>query len=238
MGNMSKSDPWMRGMFDSASPRYALLNRILTFGQDEIWRQNAVDTIEPQNKDRILDICTGTADLALKIAKKFPELPIHVLDYSPRMLATAKKRARGLAVKNIIFKEGDCTNMEFDNDYFDYITISFGFRNLSYSRENLDKALKEIRRVLKQGGRFIILETSQPSNILIRRAFHFYAARIVPLLGRLFSGRKEPYAYLGNSIVRFFNKDELTDALEAVGFKKEKIAPFMCGMILLCVVQK
>lgn len=225
-------------MFDSAAGRYILLNKVLTFGRDEIWRNKAVGIIRPQKENRILDICTGTADFAVKIAKKFPDLTVYALDYSPNMLAAARKRAMVLAQYNLIFKEGDCTDMEFKSDYFDYVTISFGFRNLSYSQDNLVRALKEVYRVLKKDGRFLILETNQPANRLIRMVFHFYAGRIVPLLGRFFSGKREPYLYLGNSIVKFFDKDKLMDILSSVGFKQKIAMSFMWGGILLCVVHK
>lgn len=225
-------------MFDSAAARYVLSNKILTFGQDEKWRQSAVKLIQPQDNLKILDICTGTADLALKIAKKFSHLKIYAVDYSPGMLAVAKKRADRYGLHNIIFKEGDCLNMEFDSDYFDYVTISFGFRNLSFYRENLEKALEQIYRILKPGGRFIIIETSHPPNRFLKGIFHFYAARIIPLLGRLFSGEDTPYAYLGSSILRFFNRDKLISIIESAGLRKERIRPFMFGAILLCVFQK
>lgn len=225
-------------MFDSAANRYVLSNKVLTFCQDERWRQAAVDVIQPETKIKILDICTGTADLALKIAKRFPHSTIYGLDFSQNMLGVAKERAEKEGLNNLIFEIGNCANMGFESDYFNYVTISFGFRNLSYSRENLNKALREIYRVLKHGGRFVIIETSQPANIFIRKLFHFYAANIVPKLGRLFSGKKEPYAYLGSSIVRFFKKEELADALESFGFRKERASSFMCGAILLFVARK
>jgi len=226
-------------MFNSAAASYIRANKIITFGQDEKWRQAAADSIEVKSdNDKILDICTGTADLALKIARKFPRLKIYALDYSPDMLAVAGKMAARYGLHNIIFKEGDCLNMEFDSDYFDYVTISFGFRNLSYSRDNLTNALKEVYRILKKGGRFIIIETSHPLNRFLRGIFHFYAARIIPLLGEILSGEPMPYAYLGSSILRFFNRDELIRAVESTGFKKERIRPFMFGAILLCVFQK
>lgn len=225
-------------MFDSAAASYSPLNRILTFGQDEIWRQAAVDIIEPHSGGRILDICTGTGDLALKLAKGFSNLKIYALDYSENMLAAARKRAGPQNRQNLIIEEGDCANLEFDSGYFDYVTVSFGLRNLSYSRDNLIKALGEIYRVLKSGGRFIILETSQPANAFIRKFFHLYAAGVVPMAGRLISGKKEPYSYLGNSIVKFFDQDRLMDILVSAGFRKEKTVPFMFGAIMLCAVQK
>ena len=240
MNSIALNNSWMQRMFSSASSSYVMLNRILTFGQDDRWRQAAVDIIRPSEKDKILDICTGTADLALKITRRFPALEIYALDYSPNMLAVARRRLESLTQHNLIFKEGDCTHMEFGDDYFDYVTISFGFRNLSFSKENLIKALKEIYRVLKRGGKFIILETSQPANILIRRLFHLYAGGVVPRIGRLVSGKREPYTYLGTSIVRFFDRFELARILESCGFKIKKVLSksFIFGAILLYVVEK
>ena len=104
---MSGTTFWMQRMFNSASSSYVILNRILTFGQDDRWRQAAVDVIRPSEKDKILDICTGTADLALKITRRFPELEIYALDYSPNMLAVARRRLESLTQHNLIFKEGD-----------------------------------------------------------------------------------------------------------------------------------
>jgi demethylmenaquinone methyltransferase/2-methoxy-6-polyprenyl-1,4-benzoquinol methylase len=225
-------------MFDSVPDKYVLLNRVLTLGQDDYWRHKLLQSISPNDWDKILDACTGTGDLAIKLATEFPKAKVYAMDFSPNMLSEAEKRADKLGIKSIIFKETDCVNMDFDDDYFDYVTISFGFRNISYSKENLTRALREIHRVLKHEGRFVILETSQPKNILIRKLFHIYARRIVPAIGVLISGKSKPYAYLGGSMVRFFNRDELEKRLISEGFQKEKIIPFMFGGILLSVFKK
>ena len=161
MNNCAIDNGWMREMFDSVPRRYRLLNKILTFGQDESWRQRALEMIKVQAGDKILDVCTGTADLALKIARMFPWAKIHAIDFSLQMLAAAKKRIEEGGLKNIIIQEKDCIDLGFDNEHFDYITISFGFRNISYSRINLIRSLKEMYRVLKPEGQLIILETSQ-----------------------------------------------------------------------------
>ena len=225
-------------MFDSVPKKYIFMNRVLTIGQDKTWRKKALDLIEPRGGDKILDICTGTGDLALKIAENFPYSKVYAIDFSPKMLDHAKRRARDLKVRNITFIECDCTNMGFSSNHFDYITISFGFRNLSYSKENLRKSLKEVYRVLKNGGRFVILETSQPENAFMKNSFHFYAARIVPKIGTLLSGQRAPYAYLGTSIVKFLDRDELDDILSSSGFKIEKAISFMFGMISLWMFKK
>jgi demethylmenaquinone methyltransferase / 2-methoxy-6-polyprenyl-1,4-benzoquinol methylase len=229
---------WMRKMFDSIPEEYIHLNKILTFGLDEVWRGKVLDTIKSQDADRILDACTGTGDLALKLASKFPNKSVYAVDFSPNMLSVAEKRARILDIKNITFKENDCGNMDFDSDYFNYITISFGFRNLSYSQKNLTRSLKEMYRVLNCGGRLIILETSQPRNMLIRKLFHFYARNIVPVMGMILSGKRKPYAYLGGSIVRFYDRESLVNLLASEGFQSEKVINFMFGMISLFIFQK
>lgn len=238
MNDTALDNGWMRRMFDVIPQDYNRLNRVLTLGRDHAWRQKAADAIQAKDGTTILDICTGTGELALKIAGRFPNARIYAVDFSLRMLAWAKERARQLNVKNIIFKENDCLGMTFPDEYFDYTTISFGFRNLSHSMANLDKALKEINRVLKSGGRLIIIETSQPADPFIRALFHFYATRIVPLIGMLLSGQKEPYIYLGMSIVKFFGANELICLLGSRGFELEKMAPYMFGMISLYVLQK
>lgn len=225
-------------MFDSVPDSYNLLNKILTAGKDQIWRNKVLEILEVYHGDRILDICTGTGDLALKMAERFTHAKIYAIDFSFNMLNYAKNRAKDTNMQNVIFMECDCNRIGFRSNCFNYITISFGFRNLSYSYENLIKSLKEIYRVLKNKGKLIILETSQPVNSFIKGSFHFYASRIVPKIGSFFSGQRYPYAYLGGSIVRFFSKDELNDILATEGFRQHRIIPFMFGAILLSVFQK
>lgn len=238
MNKIALDSVWMRKMFDSVPREYNRLNRVLTIGKDEIWRQKALDAIEAEDGTAILDICTGTGDLALKIASKFPNAKVYAVDFSSRMVAAAKERAMRLGLQNIIFKEADCLYMEFANEHFDYVTISFGFRNLSYSIGNLKAALKEIYRVLKDDGKLVIIETSQPANALVRNIFHLYAGKIVPRIGKIVSGHKEPYAYLGASIVKFFNQEQVIDILKAQGFHIKRRAAYLFGGVALYIFQK
>ncbi len=229
---------WMRRMFDSVPKTYVLSNKVLTFGMDEIWRRRTKEAIGPREGDKILDMCTGPADLAIKIAGSISSSKVYACDFSSNMLEEAKSRTRRVGVKNIYFIETDCANMGLRSDSFDCVTISFGFRNLSYSHENLTKSLREVHRVLKNGGRFIIVETSQPANILLKKLFHFYTVKVVPKIGTFLSGAKEPYAYLGNSIVKFYSREELISLLAFENFKCEKTTPFLSGTILLSVFKK
>ncbi|MGB9594901.1 MAG: bifunctional demethylmenaquinone methyltransferase/2-methoxy-6-polyprenyl-1,4-benzoquinol methylase UbiE [Candidatus Poribacteria bacterium] len=228
----------MRRMFDSVSQKYTLLNKILTLGQDDRWRDKLIQSIHPKYGDKILDVCTGTGDLAIKLAKKFVDVEIYAIDFSPNMINEAEKKAYKDGIRTINFIENDCLDIDFEDNSFDYVTISFGFRNLSYSEENINRALTEIYRVLKYNGHLAILETSQPKNRLIRKVFHIYVKKIVPTLGSLISGNGKAYSYLGRSIARFFDRNELEAILVSKGFKKEKIISFMFGGILLSLFKK
>lgn len=224
---------WMRMMFDAVPEKYRLLNRILTVGQDELWRRKVLDFIEPEEDLRILDICAGTGDLSIKLAQNLPRSKVFAADFSSRMLLKAKGLAAERKIDNISFIECDAANLGLRSDSFDYVTISFGFRNLSYSKENLKASLGEIHRVLKEKGKFIVLETSQPGSNLIRKPFHFYASRVVPRIGLILSGDEAPYAYLGGSIVKFFDEGSLNKILTCEGFRPDKAVSFLSGMILL-----
>lgn len=228
----------MREMFDTIPTKYALLNKVLTFGLDNAWRNSIFSIIKVKDGLKMLDICTGPGDLALKIARKFPAADVYAIDFSAKMLEAAIDRAKDLGIQNITFKENNCASMDFENSYFDYVTISFGFRNLSFSAKILKSALREVHRVLKEGGRFIILETSQPENLFIREMFHFYVKIIVPRMGAFIGGNKIPYSYLGASIVKFFDKNGLDDLLSSEGFGQEAVKPFMFGMVRLSVFRK
>lgn len=225
-------------MFEAASSNYRFVNKILTFGQDEVWRKKTAESVDLEKNGRLLDIGTGTGELAIKIARRFPDNQIYALDFSHRMLRQAKERAKKQNLKNIVFQEADCRRLPYDNESFNWVTISFAFRNLSFSKTNLSYALKDIYRVLKKGGRLVILETSQPDNAFIRNPFNFYARRFVPAIGAFFSGEKQPYGYLGSSIPKFFTVEALRAFLKLEGFQQERIVYFLFGGITLVVFVK
>lgn len=208
-------------IFTAVPPHYDLINRIFTFGLDERWRRRAARICLNSNPKRILDLCCGTGDLALWMARSVPpNTEIVGLDYSPPMLSIARKKAAGLALENKVqFVHGDVGDLPFLDDYFDCIGISFAFRNLTYKNPKTENYLKEVFRVLKPGGEFVIVESSQPPNKLIRKIAHAYLKAFVYRLGSWISKNRPAYKYLSESARNFYTAEELSDLLVKVGFK-------------------
>ena len=225
-------------MFGSIAARYRSLNKILTLGMDGVWRNAALDAVEAKKGDKILDVCTGTGDLAIRIAKRFPDASVQGIDLSPKMLSIARAHALEAKTGNLSFSEADCAELSFNDETFDGVTISFGLRNLSCTSQNFQKALYQIRRVLKKKGRLVILETSQPPSRIIRTIFHIQVSVLVPIAGMLFAGKKGAYRYLGNSIVKFYDRTGLTKILEKNGFQELRSTTFVFGAVRLSVFEK
>jgi demethylmenaquinone methyltransferase/2-methoxy-6-polyprenyl-1,4-benzoquinol methylase len=197
----------IRSMFDRIAPVYDVMNRVMTAGLDLRWRRlAAAEVVRPG--DRVLDAACGTGDLALA-DHRAGALEVTGLDFSTRMLERARRKAPG-----IHFVEGDMLALPFDDDAFDSATVGFGVRNVS----DLDLALRELRRVLRPGGRLAILEITRPRGLL-RRFFNLWFDRLVPLLGRVLPGG-DAYAYLPASVVRFPGAEELASLLARAGFSE------------------
>ncbi len=221
----------LKRMFDAVPGRYDLLNRLLTLRLDERWRNRAADLCVARNPSRILDLCCGTGDLALQIRRKTdPAAEILGLDYSPGMLeiAQAKAERAGLA-GSIQFVEGDAGKMQFPEGYFDAVGIAFGFRNITWKNPIKDQALAEVRRVLRPGGAFVIVETSQPVNGILKLGFHTYLRTAVAGVGAWISGKAGAYRYLAESARRFYDADEVSSMLAAAGLETEIVERFLGG---------
>lgn len=236
---IAKKRPLKR-MFDAVPDRYDLLNRILTLRLDESWRRRAARRCVERSTSRILDLCCGTGDLALHIRKQANRsVEIFGLDYSPPMLQIAEAKARrdvpGQAVR---FVEGDAGNMDFPAHHFDVVGIAFGFRNLTWKNSLKDTALAEVHRVLRPGGAFVIVETSQPSNRLLRTGFHFYLKFAVGTLGAGLSGNTGAYRYLAESARQFFSAAEVSAMLSGAGFDVATIEPLLGGAAAIHVAEK
>lgn len=205
-------------MFDNISLRYDFLNHFLSLGIDRIWRKKAVKELKDLNPKRILDIATGTGDFAIANMKLNPEEIIGI-DISNGMLEVGRQKIRKKKLDHIItMTQADSESLPFDSDYFDGLTVGFGVRNF----ENLDKGLAEMLRVLRPGGKAVILEFSKPKKFPIKQGFTFYSKYIIPTLGKRISKDEKAYAYLPESVAAFPEGKEFEDILRKLKYKNVK----------------
>ena len=201
-------------MFDTISGNYDNLNRVISFGIDVKWRKKVLKMIGKSHPKTILDIATGTGDLAILMAQTKADKIIG-LDISAGMLEVGvQKIANKNLSKTIEMVLGDSENIPFEDDYFDAITVAFGVRNF----ENLEKGLSEILRVLKPNGTFVILETSVPDKTPYKQGYEFYSKNILPLIGKLFSKDNVAYGYLSESAAAFPYGEKLNKKKKKIGF--------------------
>lgn len=221
-------------MFDAISGNYDGLNRVISFGIDVSWRKKVLAIVKASNPENILDIATGTGDLAIMLAQTNAK-KIVGFDISSGMLEIGKQK---VAHKNLNDKIdmvlGDSENMPFDDNSFDAITVAFGIRNF----ETLEKGLAEIYRVLKPNGTFVILETSMPTKTPFKQGYNFYSKNILPLIGKLFSKDKTAYKYLSESASVFPFGEELNNILRKIGFTNVNDLPQTFGVATIYTLSK
>ena len=213
-------------MFDAISKNYDGLNRVISRGIDVKWRKKVVKIVGKNKPKQILDIATGTGDLALMMAGLSPDKIIG-LDISEGMLAVGKEKiAKVNLSEKIEMVVGDSEEMPFDDDTFDAITVSFGVRNFA----NLDKGIKEIARVLKPSGVLVILETSNPLKFPFRQGYKLYTHLFLPIIGKLFSKDKVAYSYLSESANSFPFGTAFNNILQKNGFTSTEDTPVTFGV--------
>ena len=201
-------------LFNSISPNYDSLNRIMTFGIDIVWRKRVVRLVQKQKHNSILDIATGTGDLALSLAKLNSNTIIG-LDISKEMLSIGKQKVLSRNLNHRIkMLSGDSEDLNFKDESFDIVTISFGIRNL----ENIEKGLNEIKRVLKSKGALVILETSVPKNIIVKSLYLLYVRKIIPFISFILSNNRVAYQYLSDSAIAFPCGESFNNILRKNGF--------------------
>jgi len=221
-------------MFDTISKNYDGLNRVISFGIDVKWRKKVVAIIGKNDPKQILDIATGTGDLAIMMAGLNPDRIVG-LDISAGMLDVGKQKIAKANLSDMIeMIVGDSEKMPFDDNTFDAITVSFGVRNFA----NLDKGLKEIKRVLKPGGTFVVLETSVPTKFLYKQGYRFHTSVILPIIGKLFSKDKVAYSYLSESANSFPFGEKFNNILLKNGFTTATDKPVTFGVASIYIATK
>jgi demethylmenaquinone methyltransferase/2-methoxy-6-polyprenyl-1,4-benzoquinol methylase len=225
----------LQRIFDDIAPRYELINHAMTLGLDRVWRRRAVQLISPQPGERRLDVCCGTGETLLLLERAAASDLAVGADFSANMLRLAAQKPEGKSVRWVRCEAGA---LPFADESFHLVTVTFATRNLQSSAAGLEGCFREFWRVLRPGGRFVNLETSQPPNGLVRRAFHLYVGAAVPLMARLLSGARAGYAYLAASIPRFYGAEELAAVLRSAGFAQVDFERLFFGAAAVHVAQK
>lgn len=231
---MKLSKNKINSMFDSISNEYDFLNNIITFGGHSKWKNDIIKIARKYNPKTILDIATGTADIAIKFTR-IENTKITGIDISVNMLDVGREKIiKKNLINRVILRRGDAENLKFDNNSFDIVSIGYGVRNF----ENLDKSLKESYRVLSPTGTLIILETSIPSNPLFKIIFDIYTTIFVRLISNIFSKNPSAYFYLEKSAKKFPSGDDFGKILIDAGFKNVDIIPKLFGASTIYVASK
>lgn len=219
ISEQNKKREQVESMFDSIAWRYDFLNHFLSFGIDFLWRRRAIRIIGRSYRNpRILDVATGTCDLALATMKLDP-VRIHGIDISSGMLELGRQKVEKKGMSDRIeLTKADSENIPFENGFFDVAMVAFGVRNFA----DPNKGLSEMGRVLRKGGMIMVLEFSRPVSFPFRTVYNFYFRNILPFFGRLFSKDKAAYTYLPESVSRFPDNEKFLEMLDAAGFSETR----------------
>ena len=222
-------------MFDNIAHSYDFLNHSLSFGIDRIWRRAAINSLKPYNPQEILDVATGTGDFAILTAKKLKPKKLIGIDISQGMIYVGLRKVtkEGLD-KTINLRTDDCMRLSFPDNSFDAVTVAYGVRNF----ENLDCGLREMHRVLRPGGRLVIIELTVPSRFPMKQLFSIYSKIAFPLIGRLVSHDDNAYKYLPATMKAFPHGPEMKEILKRAGFSSPNYNDFLLGINTLYTAEK
>ncbi|MCG8700146.1 MAG: ubiquinone/menaquinone biosynthesis methyltransferase [Bacteroidales bacterium] len=219
--------------------RYDLVNTLFTFGLDKKWREKTAKEVIKDNSAEILDLCCGTGKLTFKLSGLLGnKKKIRGYDFSKEMLDIARQEAASKNLTNIEFVQGDVAQMPFNDNEIDVIGITFGFRNLTYNNNHENKHISEILRVLKPGGKLVILESGSPANVLIRFFYVLYLFMFLVPLGFVITGNFKAYFYLALSSRKYYTRQQMKLLLKSFGFSMIKVEKFMLGATNLFVAEK
>jgi demethylmenaquinone methyltransferase/2-methoxy-6-polyprenyl-1,4-benzoquinol methylase len=231
----AKQPARIAGMFDAIAHRYDLLNRILSGGLDQRWRARAIAALRLRAADVLVDVCTGTADVALAaLASSTPPRRVIGIDFSLEMLRLGVAKTRRRRAPAVLLAQGDATRLPLSDRSADAATIAFGIRNV----QQPDAACRELARVLRPGGRLAVLEFGLPASARFRSLYLWYARRVLPVIGRVVSRHDSAYAYLPESVGQFPPPEEFGELLQSCGFPHVEVVPLTLGIVYLYVAQK
>lgn len=225
----------VRDMFDSIAPAYDVMNRMMTFGIDSRWRRKAVSMVGMYHPRRVLDVATGTGDLAFLIDRMIR--PDHLLgiDLSERMLDVARQKAVARRVaRRVTFAVEDCMSLSLPDNSYDAITVAYGVRNF----EHLEQGFAEMYRVLAPGGVLCVIELSTPRHFPVRQMYKFYTYTLIPLVGRIVSHDKQAYSYLPRSVAAVVQGEEMLDLFRSAGFVGCRLRRLTFGVCTIYIGEK
>ncbi len=222
-------------MFDNIARRYDFLNRLLSFGIDKTWRKKAIALLKESHPRLILDVATGTADLALEAVRQIHPNRVIGVDISTEMLDIGREKISKKGLAQVIeLRQGDSENLPFKDNTFDAITVAFGVRNF----ENLELGLTEMHRVLKQGGKLVVLEFSKPRIFPLKQLFQFYFRYILPAIGKWTSRDARAYSYLYESVQAFPEGEAFLNILQKTGYKSYQCVSLTFGICSVYSAEK
>ncbi|MBQ8520550.1 MAG: bifunctional demethylmenaquinone methyltransferase/2-methoxy-6-polyprenyl-1,4-benzoquinol methylase UbiE [Bacteroides sp.] len=222
-------------MFDNIAPAYDQLNHTLSWGIDKSWRKRAIHWLKPFQPQRIMDVATGTCDLAIKDCKVLEPEELIGTDISEGMMNVGRQKVKEAGLESrISFAKEDCTALSFPDKRFDAITVAFGVRNF----EDLDKGLKEMHRVLSDNGKLVILELSEPDWFPMKQLYALYSKVVIPTLGKLLSKDRSAYTYLPQSIKAFPQGEVMRDIILKAGFSEARFKRLTLGICTLYTATK
>lgn len=222
-------------MFDSIAPAYDFMNRAMTLGIDKLWRSRAVKMVCRQKPGRLLDVATGTGDLAISLARKLPAAKITGIDLSEKMLAIGREKVAKAGLSDrIALTKGDCLSLPFADGEFDCVTVAYGVRNF----ENLSQGYKEMARVLAPGGMLCVIELSVPPYQPYRSFYNFYTRHIIPTVGRIVSADPCAYTYLPRSIAAMPQGGRMLQIMDHAGLTRTTLRRFTFGVCTVYIAFK